>query len=172
MNKKSIFFCALIFLCYSVVFAEGEKRVEYDVIAFAFKNISKAYIAVVDMAKLKKDNIRSLKAMDEVAFRKKYARILKGINELPQEYRVKYGLSAKMNKNEAVKIINSWNKKRLYAMIDDVPQDVISKYFKEYMQKNKQKVGAKDLLLNIKDFWERIVQSSQSHERQDVRKNN
>lgn len=172
MKRKSCFLFGLIFLCCSAVFAEGDKNAEYGVIAFAFKNIAKAYISVVDIAKLKKDNIRVLKVQDEAVFRENYARVLKGIKELPPEYRAKYGIDDKMNKKEAIKIINSWNKKRLYVMIDDLPQEFIGKYFKQYLQSHKQKTNAKDLLLNVKDFWERIVGKSQSFEQQDVRSNN
>ena len=172
MKRNICFLFTFIFLCCSVVFAEGEKNAEYGVIAVAFKNIAKAYISVVDIAKLKKDNIRVLRALDEAAFRKNYGKILKGIKELPPGYRAKYGLTVDMNRDEAARIINSWNKKRLYAMIDDVPAEFVEKYFKEYMQKHKQRSGAKDLLLNVKDFWERIVSNPQRYERQGVKKSN
>jgi len=172
MKKKICFFFAFIFLSISLVFAEGEKNIEYGFISFTFKNIAKAYISVVDLTKLKKDNIRVLKAQDEAEFRKSYARVLKGINELPPEYKAKYGISDNMNRNEVIKKINSWNKKRLYSMIDDVPPEFIGKYFEEYMRKHKQKTAGKDMLLNVKDFWERIIKSPQTNERQDVKKNN
>jgi len=167
MKKKIILLFMVLFFSCSLAFAEGGKNIEYGVIAFTFRNIAKAYISVADMAKLKKDNIQALKSIDERTFRRRYAKVFKMINELPPEYQAKYGINPNMNKEQAIKRINSWDKKKLCLMIDDVPQDMIGKYFEEYV-KNHKETGSKDSLLQIKDFWERIARGAQRKPRQSV----
>lgn len=141
------------------VFAQAQNNIEDKIIGAAFKGIAKAYMMVVDLKQFKKDKIALLQRMDENKFRKRYAKTYVVMSELPKELKNAYGIDENMNKGQAIKKINSLDKKKIYGIIDGVPDELIAKYFKEYLAKRKQQVQSSNIIAQVKDFWERVIEN-------------
>ena len=157
MRSGVIFIILFILLLRSAVLAEDKISMGDKFIGATFKNLAKAYISVVDLKKLKKTNIEKIKAMDEEKFEKRYAKVFQVISELPKKVRTTYGINETMTKEQVTKKINSWDKKKICGIIDSIPEELIVKYFKEYVNKSKQNVKDSNLIDQVRSFWERII---------------
>ncbi len=140
-----------------IVFAEAQTSIEDKIIGAAFKNIAKAYIMAVNLKQLKEDKTAMLKKIEEDKFRKRYAKTYAVISELPKEIKASYGINENMNKDQAIRKINSLDKKKVYAIIDGVPDAVIAKHFKEYLAARKQSLQSSNIAEQVKNFWERVI---------------
>jgi len=140
--------------------ADVKSDIEDKIIASTFKSIAKAYIMVVDLKQFKKDKIAMLQKMEEDKFRKRYAKTYAVMSELPKELKNAYGIDENMNKEQAIRKINSLNKKKIYGIIDGVPDELIAKHFKQYLAKRKQTVQNDNIIGQIKDFWDRAIDNS------------
>lgn len=141
------------------VFAEAQNSIEDKIIGSTFKGIAKAYIMVVDLRQFKKEKTALLKKMDEYKFRRRYDRTYEVISELPKELKTTYGISENMNKEQAIKKINSLDKKKIYGIIDGVPDELIAKHFKAYLVRRKQELRSNDIVGQVKDFWDRVIEN-------------
>lgn len=157
MRARIIFLFLFSLLSMGTVFAQEKINIGDKLIGATFKSLAKAYITVVDLKKLKKANIEKIKAMDEEKFEKRYAKVFLVINELPRKVKATYGINETMTKDQVVRKINSWNKKKICGIIDSIPEELIVKYFKEYINKSKQNVKDSNLIEQIRSFWERII---------------
>lgn len=156
--RNRVIFLVVFFLCLrTTVLAQEKTSIGDKFIGSTFKSLAKAYISVVDLKKLKKTNIEKIKAMDEEKFEKRYAKVFMVISELPKKVRTTYGISEGMTKEQVTRKINSWDKKKICGIIDSIPEELIAKYFKEYVNKSKQNVKDSNLIDQVRSFWERII---------------
>lgn len=99
------------------------------IIASAVKSALKAYIAAEDIEKLKKRAAN----LSDVEFSRKYAkaysRIIKDSPVLAYQCR----FSANMTKEQVLSKTRSWNKDKLYSIIDSLPNPVVSGFFRSYV---------------------------------------
>ncbi len=160
MGRKVIFLLIFSLFLQGVVFAEAQNSVEDKIIGSTFKGIAKAYIMVVDWKQFKKDKIAMLQKMEEDKFRRRYAKTYAVMSELPKDLKITYGINENMNKEQAIKKINSLDKKKIYGIIDGVPDELIAKYFKEYLARRKQGVQSSDITGQLKDFLDRAIGSN------------
>lgn len=158
--KRLIFLLIFTLSLQGAVFAQAQNNIEDKIIAATFKGIAKAYIIVVDLKQFKKDKIAMLQKMEEDKFRKRYAKTYAVIGELPKELKITYGINENMNKEQAIKKINSLDKKKIYGIIDGVPDELIAKHFKEYLARRKQGLQSNDIVGQVKDFWDRAIGSN------------
>ncbi len=159
--KIKLFFLLIISLfIVKNVFAESENSIEDKIIGSTFKGIAKAYIMVVDLKQFKKDKIALLQRMEEDKFRKRYAKTFAVMSELPKELKIAYGIDENMNKEQAIRKINSLNKKKIYGIIDGIPEELIAKHFKEYLAKRKQTLQNNNIIGQVKDFWDRVIDNN------------
>jgi hypothetical protein len=160
MRIKIIFLLLFVAVFQKSIFAAEKTSLGDKVTGATFKSIAKAYITVVDFEKLKKANIERIKGMDEEKFKKRYAKSYRVISELPQKVKTTYGIDEYMSKQQAIRKINSMNQKKMCEIIDSIPEEVIAKYFKEYISTSKQNIKDSTFLEQVRSFWERIVRNA------------
>ena len=154
MTKK--FILALVFaVCFQGLSMSAEKvTVQERVVGGTFKAMAKAYIATADINKLKEKNIKRIEIMREDWFDQKYAEVYKVIKDLPPGLKEEYRVTAGMPKSRAIAIIRSLDKKKIYAIIDQVPDPMISQQFNAQFS---HKEGAASLTDRIHMIWGKVV---------------
>jgi hypothetical protein len=65
-----------------------------------------------------------------------------------------------MAKSSAIDKINSLDKKKIYEMIDSVPNIFIAKQFKEYLIEKKQEIEKSDIKAQIGRLWNEIIKGA------------
>ena len=141
----------------SYTFAQEKVRIEDMIIGSIFKSLAKAFVTTTDINKLKKDNIDKLNKMDADKFRRRYAKVLEVIKDLPSDFQISYGVSEQMTKEEVIKDIESFDKKKINEAIDSIPDTIIVKQFKKYLSEKKQEIQKGKLAEQINKFWNKIV---------------
>ena len=138
-------------------FAQEKVRVEDRMIGSAFKALAKAFVMAVDIDRLKKDNADKLKKMNEAKFNKKYAAAFKVIKDLPPKLKADYGITESMTKERAIQNIESLDKKKVYEMIDSIPDEIIAGQFKQYLREKKEEIEKSGIVEQINKFWNKII---------------
>ena len=141
-------------------FPEQKVNLDDKLISATFKSLAKTFVAVTDIDKLKKNNIKKLNKMSDVKFKKQQAKAYPVLKELPLALKDEYGVQEEMSKAQVIKNIESLDKKKMYAIIDSVPDAVISRLFKQELNKAKLEMFKSDPLGQIKKFWEKTIQKS------------
>jgi len=97
--------------------------------------------------------------MSEEKFQKQYAKAYKDIKDIPEHLRVRYGIDENMTREQSIKIIRILDKKKLYELLNSIPDVVIAGKFKEDLSKRKQKLEGKnsDIISQIGQAWNNIV---------------
>ncbi|MCX5704624.1 MAG: hypothetical protein NTZ92_00915 [Candidatus Omnitrophica bacterium] len=161
-NKFVIFKVVLLLvigLCFqSYTFAQEKISMEDKIIGSTFKTLAKTFVVMVDIDKLKKDNINKLNKMDKEKFIKRYAKAYEVIKDLPPELKISYGITENMPKEQAIKNIESFDKKNIYKLIDSIPDTIIAKQFKKYLSEKKEEVQKSSLVAQINKFWNKMVE--------------
>lgn len=160
MNKRSlvILLLAISLSSQNYVFAEEKASIEDKIIGSTFKALAKTFVAMADIDKLKKNNIDKLNKMDKEKFKKRYAEFYEVIKDLPVELKVAYGIGEAMAKEQAVRNIDSLNKKRIYEIVDSLPDTIITKQFKRYLSQTKQEIQKSNIVEKINKVWNKIVE--------------
>jgi uncharacterized protein with NAD-binding domain and iron-sulfur cluster len=154
------FSVALLFLnlCFqNSLFAQEKVSVEDRIIGSTLKGLARAFVAIVDMDTLKKNNIDKLNKMSEAKFSKQYAKVYEVIKDLPDKFKNDYGVAAAMSKAQAIKNIKLLNKEKTYKIIDSIPDTIIAKQFKRYLEEKKQAIQKSNTVEQIKKFWNRML---------------
>jgi len=145
----------------SYTFAQASVSTEDKIIGSTFKTLAKAYVAIVDINKLKQGNICKLNSMDEEKFQRRYVKIYEVIKDLPPALKARYKISEQMTKQEAIQNIQSLDKKKIYEMIDLIPDTLIAKHFKQYLKNKKQQIQKSDIVEQIKNSWNKIIEKAE-----------
>ena len=145
-------------LCFkNYIFAQEKVNIEEKIIGSTFKTLAKAFVVMVDMDKLKKNNIEKLSKMDEEKFRRRYAKVYEAIKDLPPKLKDSYGITEAMAKEQAIKNIESFDKKKIYETIDSIPDTIIVKQFKQYLSEKKQEMRKGGLVEQINKLWDKMI---------------
>jgi len=151
-------FLMMLLLFVPVVCYSAEKTAWDDkLIAGSFKAMAKAFVATTDVKKLKEANIEKFSKMNEERFRKRYAEAYPVIKELPPKLKERYGIAETMSKEQAVKNIRSLDKKKMYELIDAVPDKAIAKEFKDYLKEQKTAAQESDVMTQIRNLWNKTA---------------
>jgi hypothetical protein len=94
--------------------------------------------------------------MKEEWFRAKYAEVYPDIRRMPPAIPKKYGITEKMTRAQAIRIVRTMDKKKLYEIIDSVPDAVIARRFNEQFQADEpgKKVSLQE---KIAKAWDRFL---------------
>jgi len=164
MNKKKFnlvilsLFLTLILCFKTTAFAQEKVVMEDKIIGSTFKALAKAFIVIADINKLKKNGIDKLNKMDEEKFQRRYAKVYEVIKDLPFRLKVSYGVTEHMTKEQAIKNIESLDKKKIYEIIDLVPDTIIANNFKQYLNKRKQVTQKSNIVEQINKFWNKMLE--------------
>jgi hypothetical protein len=131
--------------------------VEDALVGSMFKTMAKTYLAAVDIEKFKANNISRVNGFNEESFRRHYARFLRVAGKSPR-LKKEFGLSPDMAKEKAISLFRSLDKKKLYRMIDAVPDQVVNDEFKLYLSREKIKSRNRNIGDQVKMVWANLQQ--------------
>lgn len=145
-------------LCFqSCIFAQENVSIEDKIIGSTFKTLAKAFAAMTDINKLKKNNIDRLNKMDEEKFRRRYAKVYEVIKDLPPKLKASFRVTEHMTKEQVIKNIESFDKNKIYETIDSIPDTIIAKEFKQYLREKKQEIQKSNVVEQINNFWDKMI---------------
>jgi len=110
----------------------------------------------MDIDKFKKDNIGQINKLRPDKYKKKYAKIYDVIKELPPGLKAKYGIIEDMPREQVIKNIESLDKKKVYELIDSVPDAFIAREFKNSLKEKKRQAQENNFIKEINEFWKKI----------------
>ncbi len=143
------------------VFAQQKVSLEDKIIGSTFKSLAKAYVATANIEKLKKENIENINNMDEEKFKRRYAKVYDAVKDLPADIKKEYKISENKTKEQAIKDIQSLDKKQIYKTLDAVPDTIIANNFKQYLNEKKQELQKTNLAEQINKIWNKITQKAE-----------
>ncbi len=148
----------ILSLCFQgYIHAEERVSMEDRLIGSTFKTLAKAFVAVADINKLNKNNIDKLSKIDKYKFQSRYAKVYAVIKDLPYHLKTKYGITEHMTKEQVIKDIESLDKKRIYEIIDSIPDKIIANQFKQYLDNKKQGIQKSNMVKQINRFWNELI---------------
>jgi hypothetical protein len=160
LSKAAIFriiLFSVISLCFpSYAFPQEKVSLQDQMIGSTFKTLAKGFAAAMDIDKFKKDNIGQINKLSPDKYKKKYAKIYDVIKALPPELKTKYGIIEDMPREQVIKDIESLDKKKIYELINAIPNTFIAREFKEYLKENKRGVQESNFIKEINEFWKKI----------------
>lgn len=161
MNKAvSIFFISIWFLsCQNFALAQNAASTQDKIIAGTFKALAKTFVASVDINRVKLENIEKIRKMDEIKYKKRYAKAYLVLKDLPPELKRAYAIKEEMPKWQAIRNIYSLDKKTIYKIVDLAPDILIAAQFHEYLRKKKEDLGSFNLVTQINKIWKEITAS-------------
>ncbi|MDD5668630.1 MAG: hypothetical protein PHE58_01170 [Candidatus Omnitrophica bacterium] len=172
MNIRTLFFLILLLcLMRPVSWAGGEGTlppetvsVNDKIISSLFKSLVKTYITAIDFNKLKNSQISALKVMEEKKFKKRYGSIFRMIKKYPS-IGEKFGLRENMNRQDAIALIKSFDKSKMCALVDSVPDEAIAGKFKSYLSRRPEveDTEGESLLERVNGFWINVREKTGIH---------
>jgi hypothetical protein len=140
------------------VFAEERAKAQDKIIGSMFKGLAKAYVAVTDLDKLKKNNIEELNQMDMGIYKYRYGRIYEVVKDWPLALKNNYKITEQMTREQAIKNIESVDKKKIYEMIDATSDTAIVEQFKKFLNLEGQETQKRSLPEKINRVWNKILE--------------
>jgi uncharacterized membrane protein YccC len=150
--RLTVFIVVLLGLCHRIA---GAQTVQDRLISSTFKTLAKTYIATTDFNTLKKNTIARLEQLDTDSFHEKYPRVLQIINDAPALQK-QFGLRSDMSVERAISVIKSLDKKKVSAMIDAVPDQVVARRVAEDISSASQSVNSKNVLDQVTAVWRNL----------------
>ena len=95
--------------------------------------------------------------MDDDKFKRRYSQVYKALEDLPPFLRGKYGITKDMAKEQAIRNIKLADKKKIYEIIDSIPDKVISDQFKRYLNKNMQQIQRSNIIEQVNKIWNKMI---------------
>ena len=140
----------------ATAFAADNPTTEERLVGGTFKTLAKAYVATLNVEDLKAKNIKRIESMKPEWFSRKYAEVYGVAKELPPKIKAKYRITERMTKNEAISIVETLDKPKLYELIDNVPDPVIAEKFFDHLPGDGSKSGG-NLMDSIGQAWDKLV---------------
>ena len=129
-------------------------------IAGTIKTLAKIFVQTMGLEKFKARQIKALSKMKEAKFQKRYTEIYNVLKDLPPELLTHYGITEHMTKQEAIKEIRHIDKSDLVEIIDKIPDQVIVKHVKSYLQQKAYQLKDKTFLQQIDSLWKKFIQKA------------
>lgn len=156
--KKIIVVVLLVTLFFPrFLLADTAPTLEDKAIGSVLKSLARAFTAMADLDRLKKDNIAKIKRMDEEKFKKRRDNICDALKDMPDEIKNKHKLSREMGKETVIKEIQSLDKAEIYRIIDSAPDKMLSGMFKQHLARAKQKIQSSSLVVQVRKFWDNLI---------------
>lgn len=124
-------------------------------ISSTLKILAKAFINAADFETVKKKNLDRMRGMSDEQFNRSYAYQLAVLQDSPLLMK-KFGASFPIDRGEAEGIVSRLNKKKTCEALDDIPDEVLAKYFRIYLDRRMAAVKDKNLAQKVQLVWERV----------------
>lgn len=149
-------------LCFpGYIFAQKKDSLEDKIIGSTFKSLVKAFVATANIDQLKEKYINKINKMEEKKFRERYAKIYQKVKGLPNSLKTKHEITEYKSRKQAIKDIESLNKKKIYQAMDSIPNKMIADNFKEYLAEKKQEMQKSNLVEQINKVWNKIARKTE-----------
>jgi hypothetical protein len=136
-------------LCQTKAFAQ---TVQERLISSTFKTLAKTYISAADFSALKKNTLARLEPLDNDSFHEKYPRALKLIDDAPA-LRKQFGLHSDMSVEQAIVFIRSLDKKKVFNVIDAIPDQAVARHVAQDFSSATQSVNSKNVADQVAAVW-------------------
>jgi hypothetical protein len=154
MNAMRI--CLIILAATCLCRANAHAQTSQDrLISGTFKTLAKTYIAATDFNALKNNTVTRLQQLDTDSFHKKYPRTLQLIGDAPVLAK-QFGLSSDMSSQQAVAFIKSLDRKKVSAIIDAVPDQVVSRHVLQGFSRKNDPARSKNVMDKVRQAWQDI----------------
>lgn len=154
---KLILLLAIGLSFHSRAFAAEDTSLQDNVIGSTFKTLAKGFVAVMDVDKFKKNNIVQLNKLRPDKYKRKYAKVYQIIRELPPELKIEYGIVEDMPREQLVREIELLDKKKIYEAINAIPNAIIGREFRLYLDGQKQEIRESSLVKQVNEFWNKVL---------------
>lgn len=139
------------------IYAQENISMVDKIIAVTFKSLAKAYTATANIDKLKEDSIDKIKKINDDKFKRRYSQVYEALKDLPPFLMVKYGITKDMTKEQAIRNIKSVDRKKIYEIIDSLPDKAILDQFKQYLNKNMQQIQRSNIIEQVNKIWNKMI---------------
>jgi len=138
--------------------AQTEKTSVSDIIiSGTFKSLCKGYIAVSDVEGIKKKLAAKMAKMSDEKFKKSYGKAYTVLKDMPPDILKEYNLTEDMSRGQAIKNLELLNKKKVYKLIDEIPDKAIADQFRGYLRKTNQDLQNSNAVKQIQAFWNKCM---------------
>lgn len=121
-------------------------------ISVTFKTLAKTYIATTDFNALKNNTVTRLQQLDTDGFYERYPNTLQFIDDAPVLTK-QFGLRSDMSCEQAVAFIRSLDKKKVSAMIDAVPDQVVARHIMQSFSQEANSAKSKNVMDRVRQAW-------------------
>jgi hypothetical protein len=130
------------------------------IISATFKSLARGFVAVVDLDRLKKDDIALINKMRPDKFQKQYAKVYAVLKDMPEQMRQEYKISADMSREQIIKNIESLDKPKMYAVVDAIPDALIADTFRQYLEQSKEEIQKSNAAGQIQRLWNQWMEKA------------
>jgi hypothetical protein len=141
-------------------FAGQKPNLEDACIGLSIKTFARAYVALEDIDALKLRSIAKLKKLSEEKFQARYAKVYDILKDLPEHLLKELGILEYMTKTQAMEMIKLVDKKKIYFVIDAIPDAILAREFHKYVFLNQPQMKNKNPLEQLRLFWDKITQGA------------
>ena len=131
------------------------QSVQDRLISSTFKTLAKTYIAATDFNALKKNTLARLEQLDTGSFHERYPRTLQIITDAPA-LKTQFGLRGDMTVDQAIAFIRSLDKKKVSAVIDAVPDQVVARHVLDDISRTTKSVNSKNIGDQVAAVWHNL----------------
>ncbi|MFC1624524.1 hypothetical protein ACFL28_04355 [Candidatus Omnitrophota bacterium] len=141
MRNKIILLLAIAFFFQNP--SPAEAGVGSKVIGTTVKSVVKIVVATTNVEKVKKGLINKLNMMEDGEFRERYTKFYPIVKDLPPHLKTTYNVSPHMTRAQMIENIKSVDKKKIYKIINGIPDKTVTELFKTYLRETKRKPAKK-----------------------------
>ena len=125
--------------------------------AKAFKVLARGFLMVADFDKLKKKGIKKINKMSETKWEKRSQKVKDVLKDLPAEVREAYGFRDDMTREDVLKSIKAFDKKKATALLRAVPDRLIAAKIRAYRRRSSRDESDKGPIDQVKSLWQRAL---------------
>ncbi len=161
---------AFIILLFSAMLfvAEGhaaEPDLRVKLIGGALKGMANAFIASGDIEKYRSLALRELEGMSEEKFQREYVQAYPLLEQLPENLKLRYNVTASMTKGQVMEQIRALRKEDVHELINSVPDEAVTREFDQYWNRAAQNMKDMNLMQQIQQVWQEFLTEVQRLEK-------
>lgn len=128
------------------------------IISGTFKSLCKGFVAVADIKKLRKKYAAKIEGMSAEKYKKHFGRAYEVLKDMPFNLLKEYKVSENMSKEQVLKDMEIMSKDTMYKLINEIPDRIIAKHFRNYLRKTQQNLQSSNAVMQIKGFWNKWME--------------